>query len=702
MNILLLNSATLLIPCFLCVFFSWLLYRSNRTTPGIKCWSSGIAVFACVLLIYNWLHIIYLPFGILIANHLLIFGMLLQIVGTQQFFDRPVTKRPLMIIALLFSLIYCYFFYIQPDTNVRVVLFSLTYMISTSSILVLIRRYKGEYYRIAATSIYVAVSLGLVLMSYRIGVTLFADFFGGDTGKKLINQLISVTPFFICCAMLLAFFSLCNERQYIHIQQLKKRAQQQADNKQKLLAFLSHEFRTPLNAIVGKAQLLSRQLDSAAARYECELIAEAGLALSAINQHILRQAETEHTGVADQKAEVIEIAEWLKRLTDTYRLMAEAKGIKLLLQLSEDVPGYLRINKTLVQQVLTNLISNAIKYSDNGQIILSVSTTDEANHYKFSISDEGQGIPAHEQQKVLLPFGRAWQSLQQEGSGLGLALTQQLLHAMGSTLAFISNLGQGSCFYFSLYMPVAAPDIEIKWNASAAVTPKIIKNILVVEDVLLNQQVIAGMLAHIQHKSTMATTLSQAEEQLHSQLFDLILLDLNLPDGDGLEFFKRMKAEHPLMPETHILTANIAKITEQQCLATGVKSVLYKPVLLDDLQQLLAETDKTGLIFDKEQFWQLARYIPHSSLQLQLQQLDVDFADLLNQLKIGDSELQHQLFHKLAGKAATLGLMRLATTCHNFISGSFDIQKYWLHLQQLITASVAEVHNEIDHNKLAD
>lgn len=697
MTTILLNSATLLIPCFLCVFFSWLLYQSNRRMTGTKSWSLGTATFGCALLFYNWVHVVPVPFGVVIANHLFLAGLVLQLIGTQQFFNRPVAKQPIIIGVVLFSLSYCYFYYVEPNTNARIIIFSLSYIIITSSILQLVTRYRGEHFRIAVISLYVAIGLGLALMSYRIGITLFPDLFGGKTGLTLINQLISGPPFFICCGMLLGFFSLCSERQFLHIQHLNKQAQQQADNKQKLLAFLSHEFRTPLNAIVGKAQLLSRQLDSAAARYDCELIAEAGMALSAVNQNILYQAEAEHSGILIKTTETIELRDWLKRLTDTYRMMAEGKGLQLCLTVSTDVPVYVQCNKTILQQVLVNLISNAIKYSDAGQIMLNVAPGD-TDQYKFSISDQGQGIPETEQQKVLLPFGRAWHSMQQEGSGLGLALTQQLLHSIGSSLAFNSTYGQGSRFYFSLFLPAVTTAPAANASTADLAESKTVKHVLIVEDVPLNQKVISGMIAHIKHVSTMAATLSHAEELLRCQLFDLILLDLNLPDGDGLAFFKRIKAQHPLMPDTHIVTANISIATRQQCLAEGIKTVLYKPILLEGLQELFMQKTEALPLLDKKQFWQLARYIPDETLQRQLQQLNSDIEEIINQLEIANLEHQSTLIHKLAGKAATLGLVKLAQTCHNLLSNPVNIATYLVFLRQLTAVSLAEIHKQITDN----
>ncbi|WP_415836096.1 ATP-binding protein [Rheinheimera salexigens] len=533
-------------------------------------------------------------------------------------------------------------------------------------------------------------------MSYRAAITYYPEYLGGDKIIKLIHQLVAGLPFFICCAMLLGFFLLCNERQLLSIKKLQQLALQQAENKKKLLAFLSHEFRTPLNAIVGKAQLLAKQLTDPIAQYDCQLIADAGKSLSLINQQILRQAEVDHSGINDNTAETIELRFWLSRFIDTYQHLATTKGLTLTHSVTSTAPKWIEINSTALRQILTNLLANAIKYSDTGEIDITIEPTDISGEYRFMISDQGVGIHEQAQQHALKPFNRAWQSLQQEGSGLGLALTQQLLHNMGAELNFTSKVGEGSCFYFTLQLvPAKAKKLNHAVNNH-------LKNhslhILVVEDIPLNQQVISGMLNYLSIKHTIAATLGQAAQLLKNQFFDLLLLDLNLPDGNGLDFFTTMKKNNLLLPDTCIVTANIILETEQACLEAGVKALLHKPIELEKLQQVLNQLVNTKPIFDRIQFWQLARFIPNAKLKQQLETLDNDFSIILQQLSCGDVSQNKALVHKLAGKAATLGMAKFAHLCDKLEQSNTDPYYYLPQLQQLCNQATLILRQEISED----
>lgn len=693
MGAFLLNSATEILLCVSCVLFSLLMYQSNRETQGTKYWAAGIAFFACGLLFLRLPQFTPMWFSIIFANAILLLGMVLQLAGTLRFFNRTVNWWPLMVAIITASIGMWYFSYITFDTTARIIIFSITHMALNTAILITLHCNRRHHYRVAMRLFYLTIGLGICVLSYRVAVTVAPMFFGGAVATKIMVQLIMGLPFFICCAMLLGFFLLCNERQYLRIQKLQQQAQQQADNKKKLLAFLSHEFRTPLNAIVGKAELLARQLADPKVQYECRLIAEAGKALSLINQQILRQAEVEHGSFIDSSTENIILRQWLTRFTDTYKKVAESKGLALNLSVHADVPQQVALNSTALRQILTNLVANAIKYSDAGTIDITVKPAATEGYYCFMISDQGIGIPEQAQPSALQPFCRAWHSMHQEGSGLGLALTQQLLYSMNSELAFTSKAGEGSSFYFTLPLAeaaVQAPSLDD--NINATTTPL---SILVVEDILLNQQVISGMLDYLAHKFIIATTLAEASQLLQSQYFDLLLLDLNLPDGNGLDYFNHLKKTHLLLPNTCIVTANISLETEQACLAAGAISVLHKPVEFKALQQLLVKKISTSITFDSEQFWQLAKFIPKTLLKLQLEQLDSEFFELLTQLKNLDSKEQSALIHKLAGKAATLGMVKLAKACAKLEQCNADIRGYIPQLQQLSSEAISALRQKI-------
>lgn len=691
---LLINSTSTIVLCLICSFFCWLLYHANRGIPGVGLWALGTSIFSLALLLFSTQQSTPTWLGVIITNHLFLMAMLLQLGGIFAFFKRKYQRVPLFCGIALFSVLYVYFTYLQPNVQVRIIIFNITYMVINGLIIMTIIRYKQNHYKVAASLFYVVIGAGITLIAYRLTSVLCVELHNNSSFNIIMIQLMDGIPFFICFAMIFCFFLLCNEKQYLYIQKLQREAVDIADKEKKLLAFLSHEFRTPLNAIVGKAQLLAKELDDPKARYDCELIAEAGQSLSMINQHILRQAEAEHNSIADStSSQLIELRPWLQRFLDTFRHLAQAKGLTLALFVTEKAPQQVMINSVALRQVLTNLLSNAIKYSDSGTVKLSIEPANTNANYRISISDQGIGIPLHEQEKVLQPFGRAWQSLQQEGSGLGLALTQQLLHTMGTELTFSSNTDKGCSFYFSLQLPaVEQPKLTPQATTETSLAPL---RILVVEDAPLNQQVISGMLDYLSHECSMVGTLAQATERLQSESFDLLLLDLNLPDGDGLSFFKQLKKTNPLLPQTCIITADIALETELVCLAAGVKAILHKPVDIKKLQHAILETSRVIQVFNREQFWQLARFIPAHSMLQQLTQLNNETTDILAKLNNPLIRIKTPLIHQLAGKAATLGMPKLAHVCNALTQSNTDITHYLPQLRQHLNEALTALNQEV-------
>ncbi len=646
----------------LCIFFSWLMYRSNRDIPGVQHMALGMSVYQLgqVLMVLQPLLPVWL--GILVANHIFLFALLYILNGTLQFFGKRLSLKLAAAGCLSFSVPFIYFIYAEPDVDARVALSSLMFMTMLTLLIGIITRYRNGNYQVATTLFYTIGGVCILMMCYRLFHVMFIGTLGNMSGTHLAHQLIAGLSLFFSYAMLLGFFLLCNERQVLQIRHLQQQAERMATEKSQFLAFLSHELRTPLNAIVGKTQLIALQTADPVLRYDCELITEAGMELSVITQQVLTQAEAEN----DQNlviAEPVWLADWLKRLLDTYRPLAAAKNLELQLQLHNLPEPYVMLNKTKLRQVLTNLISNAIKYSEQGKITLSANYLAQDNSYTFDVTDQGSGIAEHEQSKILRPFSRAGNSQYQEGSGLGLALTQQILNTLNSTLQFHSKLHQGSSFYFSLTLPpAAAPDEPVKIHTEA--TP-----VLVVEDIPLNRQIIRGMLQQDGHQPDCVTTLATAREHLKQQYYELIILDINLPDGNGLAFFNELQQTHINPPAVIILTADTRKSLRDSCLAAGVSAVIYKPLSLHTLQQTIAAYQSaTALppvlqLADSNTFLQLAAYLPEERIQQKLSGLAAELSELINNIAVPqqpDSRLQ---LHKLTSTAATLGLEKLATVC---------------------------------------
>lgn len=646
-----------LIIALLCIFFSWLMYRSNRDIDGIRQLAIGTAVYQIGQILVMAQPLLPLWLGSFVANHVFLLALLYMLSGILYFFGQRLSLRLTLPGCMIFSLLLTYFTYAEPDVDKRIMLVSLMYIVMMALMISIIARYRGNNYSIAAILFYTIASICILIMLYRLGYLFFIGSLGNITNGKLAHNLIIGLSLFFSYSIMLGFFLLCNERQMLHIRQLQQRAEDMVMEKSQLLTFLSHELRTPLNAIVGKAQLIASQTTNPTLRYDCELITEAGMELSVITQQVLIQAEAENTQSL-AVPEPIWLANWLKRLIDIYQPLAMAKNLELALKLNDLPTPYVMLNKTKLRQILTNLISNAIKYSEQGKVTLSVSHSSLDKNYTFNVIDQGVGIAEHEQNKILHPFSRADNSLHQEGYGLGLALTQQILRTLNSQLYFYSKSGHGSHFYFSLPLPPATTQSKEVLIHNHPVP------VLVIEDIPLNHLIIEEMLRQDGHQPDCVTTLATARKYLKQHHYELIILDLNLPDGDGLTFFKELQQTHINPPEVIILTADTSQSLRDDCLAAGINTVIYKPLSLQTLRQTIATIQAATVppvlqLANSNTFLQTAIYLPEERIHKKLQKLSEELSDLINRITLPPLQSTQQQLHKLTSTASTLGLEKL-------------------------------------------
>lgn len=654
------------VVALVCALFSWPMYFANRKVPGTLYWALAVSTIPLALASLSTQPFAPAWLGIVFANHLfLLYGLLLAY-GTWLFFGKRPNLHLLAAIATAFSLPFLYFTYIRPDVDARIVLVS-TMLILTSVIMfsTVVTRKKGEF-TIGAMLIYAVLGATTALMLYRIVYVLFVGQMGNIFNNTTINVLVAGIAYFSSYGLTLSFYMLCHEKQLQQIKQLQQDAEEQTAQKSRFLAFLSHELRTPLNAIVGKAQLIAQDTTSEQIRYDCGLIVDAGMALSSMAKQILEHSRLEHGNVSIELAEV-QLSDWLSRIVDTYKPMANEKHLQLQLELAAEHELSFRFDQGKIRQVLTNLLSNAIKYSDAGIVLLKAVVAPNQHAISFHVMDQGIGISEAEQHNVLQPFSRAGNSKNREGSGLGLALSQRILQRLGSGLQFSSTLGQGSHFFFELAvepLPQLSPTPEVK-----AVAPL---SILLVEDVALNQQIIMAMLELDQHQVCCVDSIALALAFSSLHKVDLILLDMNLADGDGLAFYQQLCQKQGQAPLTVMLTADVSEPLKQRCLNAGITEVLHKPLTLQSLRQCLSRVTSAGatartlrLYANAATFMQIARYLPAAAVKDKVDRLKHELADAITELQAtmtDATECQKQL-HRLASIAASLGLEILADSC---------------------------------------
>ena len=372
--------------------------------------------------------------------------------------------------------------------------------------------------------------------------------------------------------------------------------------KGQFLATVSHEIRTPINGVLGIAHILLRTAQDAVTRRYLELLYSSGNHLLALINDILDFSKIE-AGKLDLNVQDFDLPRAVREVTEILDQRAQEKGLRLLVHFSDDVPQYVRGDSVRLQQVLNNLIGNAIKFTEAGFVTLTIKRSEElvdpsaaegAQALLFDVSDTGIGIAPNDQEHIFSAFSQADSSFSRKhgGTGLGLTISRQLVEAMGGHISLRSAPGRGSKFSFSARFAPASADYESgqagNQHANSLV---LVGNVLLVEDVELNRLIARSMLeslglsVHSAPDGQIALTLAQREH------FDAILMDVFLPVMDGLTATRAIRQDELAKGRARTpiiaLTANASAEDRERCTQAGMDDYLTKPLRTDELQATL-------------------------------------------------------------------------------------------------------------------
>ncbi|MDZ5737643.1 ATP-binding protein [Pseudomonas asiatica] len=461
------------------------------------------------------------------------------------------------------------------------------------------------------------------------------------------------------------------ERRTASLARAKDEAEAANLAKSRFLATMSHELRTPLNGILGMAELLRGGRLEAADRQRVEALYKAGEGLLAILNEVLYFARLEE---GESRAELVgfSLRQLCQEVLALLEPMARDNGDTLQLDIDEQLADYQHGAEQYLRQVLSNLLANAIKFTEQGQVRLAVqvlASDQGSQRLRVSVSDNGIGIEPAVQARVFDRFVQASEAVARRygGTGLGLAICKHLVEKLGGCIGLDSVQGQGSRFWFELDMARGQPVLA----SSPAPSPMASLDILVVEDVALNREVAGGLLLRDGHRVSFAEDAVQALQACAQRRFDLILLDVHLPGMSGVELCRQLRATPG--PNRHsrvlALTAGVQPGQVPGYLDAGMQGVLAKPLRLDNLRQALAEAAPAEVAgVDSTMDWSLLD--THRSLlgeqklqgllKVLRQSLEHHATALAEALPAQDfTEVLH-LAHRLAGSCDSLGFCGLA------------------------------------------
>ena len=393
------------------------------------------------------------------------------------------------------------------------------------------------------------------------------------------------------------------ERLARHLERARDEAERASRAKSRFLAGMSHELRTPLNGILGYAQLLHLEggLSGAqSARVDAMLGAGQHL-LQMINGVLdLSQVEAERL---DLHAAEIDLRSTAAACLDLVRPTAAIKGLTLGLVVAPDVPQGIMADPMRLRQILLNLLGNAVKFTACGSVALRLDQAADGTALRVEVADTGPGIPAEQRHRLFQEFERlgAEDTGAVEGAGLGLALSVRLAAVMGGRLGHEDNPGGGSVFWLELPMtaiaaePVSATLID---PPDALPAPERPLRVLVVDDVAMNRDIAGSFLRAAGHEVACAEGGAEAARMAADSDFEVILMDVRMPEVDGLEATRRIRALAGPRGQVPVVALTAQAFTEQiaECRKAGMDAHLSKPFTRDALLDavLRAVEDRTA------------------------------------------------------------------------------------------------------------
>ncbi|MQQ07331.1 response regulator [Epibacterium sp. SM1979] len=478
--------------------------------------------------------------------------------------------------------------------------------------------------------------------------------------------------------------------------------------KANLLTVMSHEMRTPLTGVLGAIEIMESEQPTATQRKYLRAMRVSGeLLLQHVND-VLELSRLE-ADVAPEEETSFDLVDLVEGLVASQQATAQTTGNDLSVYCNLGGSRFVKGMPRAIQQTLLNLVGNALKFTRNGAVMVEISRDHDGDMVEFQVADTGKGIAPEHLERIFEDFVTLDSSYgrMSEGTGLGLAITRRMVAAMGGEITCESEVGEGSTFIIRTPLPVV--DNSTSGVMSRSEVDRRSARLLVVEDNDVNRELLQKMLELMGHNVTAASGGAEAVALVAKNHFDLILMDISMPEVDGIEAIRRIRARN-LAPQTDVvaLTAHAASKDHARILAAGFAEILTKPVNKRQLVEVIgrrALRPGTGeseeeLGSDIAQFFEaLGAEKAQEFLIRFLDEIALFAAELS---KGGDisRELRTES-HRLAGSAAVLGLASLRRCLQEIEIGAEDrppacdqFGEVWQESEGILTSELRQIAAE--------
>ncbi|NLR97110.1 response regulator [Rhizobium sp. P38BS-XIX] len=454
--------------------------------------------------------------------------------------------------------------------------------------------------------------------------------------------------------------------------------------KSQFMATMGHEVRTPLNAVLGTAELLELDDPPEQVRAGIQTIRRSGQSLLEILNEILDFAKMEN-GEIDVSLAPTDIKALVASTVEMMRDRAAEHGDTLISEIDDGLNSEtILTDATRVRQVVLNLLSNAIKFTSDGAVVLKMNAgeSDGRPVLRFAVSDTGIGIDREGQEKLFKPFSQVDSTISRKygGTGLGLTICKEIVVALGGSIGVASRKGEGSTFWFEIPAEPAEPASKpTNCTSAAARGPRPKHKILLVEDNVVNQQVAVGFLRHLGQDVTIANDGLEALDAVAKQSFDLVLMDMQMPNMDGIEATRHIRAMggHFRGMPIVAMTANASDDDRRLCVEAGMTAFQSKPVTLSQLAGVLdclspdgaagaagGEAPASERPSANQRQQEIIDVLGQETFDELLSTFFADAAAILSNLpqamRGDDAKMLDRLLHSMKGAAGNVGLQDIA------------------------------------------